>query len=71
MAALTHYSKPYLSLVETGRRPVTAEIIQRYEQALGVAIGTRRTRSDSPTNGSSATRPPPCICAPAAASATT
>jgi hypothetical protein len=40
MAALTHYSKPYLSLVETGRRPVTAEIIQRYEQALGVAIGT-------------------------------
>ncbi|HEX6968167.1 MAG TPA: helix-turn-helix transcriptional regulator [Micromonosporaceae bacterium] len=40
MAALTHFSKPYLSLVETGRRPVSAEIITAYEQALGVAIGT-------------------------------
>ncbi|GHJ47843.1 hypothetical protein Cs7R123_51850 [Catellatospora sp. TT07R-123] len=40
MAALTHFSKPYLGLVETGRRSVTAELIERYEQVLGVAIGT-------------------------------
>ncbi len=40
MAALTHYSKPYLSLVETGRRTVTVEIVERYEHVLGVAIGT-------------------------------
>lgn len=40
MAALTHFSKSYLGLVETGRRAVTVEVIERYEQVLGVAIGT-------------------------------
>lgn len=40
MAALTHFSKPYLGLIETGVRPVTADILDRYEQALGVPIGT-------------------------------
>jgi len=40
MAALTHFSKPYLSLVETGRRTVTPEIIDRYQRVLGVPIGT-------------------------------
>jgi transcriptional regulator with XRE-family HTH domain len=40
MAALTHFSKPYLGLVETGRRAVTPEIIDRYQQVLGVPIGT-------------------------------
>lgn len=40
MAALTHFSKPYLGLVETGRRTVTPEIIDRYQQVLGVPIGT-------------------------------
>jgi len=40
MAALTHFSKPYLGLVETGRRPVTAAVIERYEQVLGVPIGS-------------------------------
>ncbi|MEV4411370.1 helix-turn-helix transcriptional regulator [Catellatospora sp. NPDC049609] len=40
MAALTHFSKPYLGLVETGRRTVTVEVIERYEQVLGVTIGT-------------------------------
>lgn len=40
MAALTHFSKPYLSLIETGRRTPTPEVIDRYEQVLGVAIGT-------------------------------
>lgn len=40
MAALTHFSKSYLGLVETGRRPVTAAIIDAYEQVLGAPIGT-------------------------------
>nr|WP_246002703.1 transcriptional regulator [Allorhizocola rhizosphaerae] len=40
MAALTHFSKPYLGLVETGRRAVTADVLDRYEQVLGNAIGT-------------------------------
>lgn len=40
MAALTHFSKPYLGLVETGHRAVTADILDRYEEILGVAIGT-------------------------------
>ncbi|HZM77682.1 MAG TPA: helix-turn-helix domain-containing protein [Candidatus Limnocylindrales bacterium] len=40
IAALTHFSKPYLGLVETGHRAVTADILDRYEQALGVSIGT-------------------------------
>ncbi|WP_026284400.1 helix-turn-helix domain-containing protein [Salinispora arenicola] len=56
MAALTHFSKPYLSLVETGRRQATPDIVERYEHALGVPIGTpadpvRRTHEwllDSP-----------------------
>ncbi|WP_019031086.1 helix-turn-helix domain-containing protein [Salinispora arenicola] len=40
MAALTHFSKPYLGLVETGRCPATPDLVERYEQALGVPIGT-------------------------------
>src|SRR5436190_312480 len=40
MAALTHFSKPYLGLVETGRRTVTPEIVDGYQQVLGVSIGT-------------------------------
>jgi transcriptional regulator with XRE-family HTH domain len=40
MAALTHFSKPYLGLVETGRRPATADVVERYEHALGVTIGS-------------------------------
>ncbi|SCL24474.1 helix-turn-helix domain-containing protein [Micromonospora inyonensis] len=40
MAALTHFSKPYLGLVETGRRPATPDVVERYEHALGVPIGT-------------------------------
>jgi transcriptional regulator with XRE-family HTH domain len=39
MAALTHFSKPYLGLVETGRRTPTPEVVERYEQVLGTAIG--------------------------------
>jgi Helix-turn-helix domain len=40
MAALTHFSKPYLGLIETGHRAVTADILDRYEQVLGITIGT-------------------------------
>ncbi|TDC45152.1 XRE family transcriptional regulator [Micromonospora sp. KC207] len=40
MAALTHFSKPYLGLVETGRRPATPDVVERYEHALGEPIGT-------------------------------
>jgi hypothetical protein len=40
MAALTHFSKPYLGLVETGGRPATPDVVERYEHALGVPIGT-------------------------------
>jgi transcriptional regulator with XRE-family HTH domain len=40
MAAFTHFSKPYLGLVETGRRPATADVIERYEHTLGVTIGS-------------------------------
>jgi transcriptional regulator with XRE-family HTH domain len=39
MAALTHFSKPYLGHIETGRRLATPEVIERYEQVLGVPIG--------------------------------
>jgi len=41
MAALTHFSKPYLSLVETGRRQATPDIVERYEHALCFAPMTR------------------------------
>jgi transcriptional regulator with XRE-family HTH domain len=36
MATRTHFSKPYLGLVETGRRPATADIVKAYERVLGV-----------------------------------
>lgn len=40
MAVLTHFSKPYLGLVETGRRPASPDVVERYEHALGHPIGT-------------------------------
>ncbi|WP_238412464.1 helix-turn-helix domain-containing protein [Saccharothrix deserti] len=56
MAQLTHYSKPYLSLIETGKRRPLPEVVAAYEQALGVPIGGDAVRrahewlvSDSPT----------------------
>nr|WP_183218307.1 helix-turn-helix transcriptional regulator [Actinoplanes campanulatus] len=39
MAALTHFSKPYLGHVETGHRYPTPDVVDRYEQVLGVPIG--------------------------------
>jgi transcriptional regulator with XRE-family HTH domain len=38
MAARTHYSKPYLSLVETGNRAATPSIVSAYEETLGTRI---------------------------------
>ena len=38
MAARTHYSKSYLSLVETGQRAATTDIISAYERVLGVGL---------------------------------
>jgi transcriptional regulator with XRE-family HTH domain len=56
MAQLTHYSKPYLSLIETGKRRPLPEVVAAYEQALGVPIGGDAVRrahewlvSNSPT----------------------
>ncbi len=36
MATRTHYSKPYLSMVETGKRPATTDVIKAYERVLGI-----------------------------------
>lgn len=38
LADLTHYSKPLLSLLETGRRTVSAAHVAAYESVLGVRI---------------------------------
>ncbi|WP_263252087.1 helix-turn-helix domain-containing protein [Saccharopolyspora rosea] len=35
MASLTNYSKPYLGLVETGKRTVTVDLVIAYENGLG------------------------------------
>lgn len=36
MAAATHYTKSYLSLVERGEKPLTEAVLLAYERALGV-----------------------------------
>lgn len=36
MATRTHYSKPYLSMVETGKRAATTEVVRAYEKVLGI-----------------------------------
>jgi hypothetical protein len=38
MAQLTHYSKSFLGMVETGERAATGEVVDAYEKALGGAI---------------------------------
>ena len=48
MATRTHYSKPYLSMVETGKRPATADVIKAYERVLGIGqLGDDVNRRDS------------------------
>ena len=39
MAFHTHYSKSQLSLVETGRRTATGDVVAAYERVLGVGLG--------------------------------
>ena len=36
MATRTHYSKPYLSMVETGQRAATTDVVRAYERVLGI-----------------------------------
>lgn len=48
MASRTHFSKPFLGLVETGKRVATAEHISAYENALGVRLGREQVRVGSP-----------------------
>ncbi|MGH3718193.1 MAG: helix-turn-helix domain-containing protein [Pseudonocardiaceae bacterium] len=36
MATRTHYSKPYLSMVETGKRAATTGVVKAYERVLGI-----------------------------------
>ena len=38
MATRTHYSKSYLSLVETGQRAATTDVISAYERVLGIGL---------------------------------
>jgi transcriptional regulator with XRE-family HTH domain len=48
MAARTHYSKPLLGLLETGRRTVRPEHVTAYSRALGVSIDRLVGPSDDP-----------------------
>lgn len=41
MASRTHYSKPYLSMVETGKRAATTEVIRVRESAGRRSVGRR------------------------------
>lgn len=48
MAARTHYSKPYLSMVETGERAATIGVVKAYERVLGIGqLGDYVNRGDS------------------------
>ncbi|MGH4007015.1 MAG: helix-turn-helix domain-containing protein [Pseudonocardiaceae bacterium] len=47
MATRTHYSKPYLSMVETGKRAATTGVISAYERVLGIGqLGDNVNRRD-------------------------
>jgi hypothetical protein len=47
MAARTHYTKPYLSLVETGKRSATVDVVSAYERVLGIGhLGDNVNRRD-------------------------
>jgi hypothetical protein len=47
MATRTHYSKPYLSMVETGKRAATTNVVKAYERVLGVSkLGEDVNRRD-------------------------
>lgn len=47
MAPRTHYSKPYLSMIETGKRPATADVAKAYEKVLSIGqLGDNVNRRD-------------------------
>lgn len=47
MATRTHFSKPYLSMVETGKRAATADVVSAYERILGIGrLGDDVNRRD-------------------------
>jgi transcriptional regulator with XRE-family HTH domain/tetratricopeptide (TPR) repeat protein len=60
LAARTHYSKPLLGMLETGKRTIKPEHVVAYSRALNVAIGTlygqeRRAPENSATSPSDVT----------------
>lgn len=58
MARLVAYSKPYLGLVETGKRPITVDIVRAYERELGpIGDDMLRRRDITHPNVMKATRP--------------
>ncbi|MGH3919905.1 MAG: helix-turn-helix domain-containing protein [Pseudonocardiaceae bacterium] len=47
MATRTHYSKAYLSMVETGKRAATTDVVKAYERVLGIGqLGDDVNRRD-------------------------
>lgn len=48
MAARTHYSKPLLGLLETGKRAIRPEHVEAYSRALGVSPDSLRYSSADP-----------------------
>jgi transcriptional regulator with XRE-family HTH domain len=48
MASRTHYSKPLLGLLETGKRTIKPEHIEAYSRALNVSIDTLQGSPDDP-----------------------
>lgn len=48
MAARTHYSKPLLGLLETGKRTIKPEHVAAYSRALNVSVATLYGRPDDP-----------------------
>lgn len=48
MATRTHYSKPLLGLLETGKRTIKPEHVEAYSQALNVPIDIPQGPPDDP-----------------------
>ncbi|GAA5066524.1 helix-turn-helix domain-containing protein [Nocardia callitridis] len=48
MAERSYYSKAYLSLIETGRRPVPAGVVAAYERVLGTGVERLTTVARTP-----------------------
>ncbi|GAB2534568.1 helix-turn-helix domain-containing protein [Nocardia heshunensis] len=46
IALLTHYSPSYLSLIESGKRPVPADVVAAYQSALGESADGERAGAE-------------------------